>query len=120
METKPDSERIDVFLKRTDFMVKLRAELENIEQGNAFYVFEGLQTRGFCGVMISFDGEKAFILPVDARPALQVETKIRQKAPVEVLAGAAETPRRTDMEIEPPTPGAAHAKTPEKRKVKPK
>ena len=37
-------------------MSKLKAALENVEQGRGFGVFEGLQKKGACTVAITFDG----------------------------------------------------------------
>ncbi len=68
-------EAIGQFCQRTDFMAKLRATLEDIENGQAFNVFEGLQVRGNCAVSISFDGNVARIAAVDVRPEVRARTE---------------------------------------------
>ena len=62
---KRESEPIGQFVKRTDFMAKLRAALEDIEQGQGFGVFEGLQVRGNCAVSLSFDGVSVRLAAID-------------------------------------------------------
>ena len=49
-------ETIGQFCKRTDFVAKLRARLEDIENGQDFGAFEGLQADGVAGVIVVFDG----------------------------------------------------------------
>ncbi len=48
-------ETIAQFCKRTDFIAKFRARLEDIENGQDFGAFEGLQTDGVAGVLVFFD-----------------------------------------------------------------
>jgi hypothetical protein len=89
MERKP-LESVEQFIKRTDFMPKLRAALETIEQSEMYNVFERLQ-RGSCLVQITFNGETVeinsaeVIVPSELKPSLpEVNVEIRDKAPDEV------------------------------------
>jgi hypothetical protein len=73
MERKP-LESVEQFIKRTDFMPKLRAALETIEQSQ-----------------ITFNGETVeinsaeVIVPSELKPSLpEVNVEIRDKAPDEV------------------------------------
>ena len=68
-------EPIGQFVKRTDFMAKLRAALEDIEQGQGFGVFEGLQVRGNCAVAMSFDGVSVRVAAVNVRPEVRAKTE---------------------------------------------
>jgi hypothetical protein len=72
---KRESEPIGQFVKRTDFMAKLRAALEDIEQGQGFGVFEGLQVRGNCVVTLSFDGVSVRVAAVNVRPEVRAKTE---------------------------------------------
>ena len=74
---KRKREPIGQFVKRNDFMAKLKAALEDIEQGQSFGVFEGLQVRGNCAVTLSFDG-------VSVRLAAMDENKFPDKMPFEM------------------------------------
>jgi hypothetical protein len=76
MERKP-FEQIESFIKRTDFMRKLRAALETIEQSNGYKVFNGLQEGGSCGVCMHFDGEIVTLhgLEPECKPDIQVSPK---------------------------------------------
>ncbi len=71
---------IEEFVKGTDFMPKLRAAIENVEQGRAFAIFEGLQKKGTCTVAITFDGEAVQLAAVDASN-VRPEVRAKQEAP---------------------------------------
>ncbi len=72
-------EPITQFVKRTDFMAKLRAALEDVEQGQAFGIFEGLQRRGNCALTLSFDGVSVRLAPFDVRPEVRARIEAQQK-----------------------------------------
>ncbi len=72
---KREREPIGQFVKQTDFMAKLRAVLEDVEQGQGFGVFEGLQVRGNCAVSLSFDGVSVRLAAID-------ENKFPDKMPM--------------------------------------
>lgn len=84
---------VESFIKHTDFMPKLRAALETVEQSNGFAVFEGLQTKGTCIVAITFDGKTvrlAAAAPVSRRPELRAKeeaTKNPEKTEKKVVPG---------------------------------
>lgn len=75
------NQTIDEFVKGTDFMVKLRAALENIEQGRGFVVFEGLQKKGTCTVAITFDGGDAISLAAVDASNVRPEVRVKQETP---------------------------------------
>jgi hypothetical protein len=66
-------EPIGQFCKRTDFMAKLRAALEDVENGQGFEVFEGLQTYECCVVCMTFNGEVVRLTPIEARPVFKAQ-----------------------------------------------
>jgi hypothetical protein len=71
---------IEEFVKGTDFMPKLRAAIENVEQGKAFAIFEGLQKKGTCTVAVTFNGETVQLAAVDASN-VRPEVRAKQETP---------------------------------------
>ncbi len=74
------NQTIEEFVRGTDFMPKLRAAIENIEQGRAFGIFEGLQKKGVCTLAVTFDGETVSLAAVDASD-VRPEVRAKQEAP---------------------------------------
>jgi DNA-binding IclR family transcriptional regulator len=72
---------IEEFVKGTDFMPKLRAALENIEQGKGYAVFEGLQKKGTCTVAITFDGRDSLSLAAVNISTVRPEVRAKTEAP---------------------------------------
>ncbi len=81
MERKPS---IAAFVKRTDFMNKLRAKLEDLENGQDLGAFDGLQTEGVAGVLVSFDGNTVnlanAVQMLEDRWRREFEAKMREEA----------------------------------------
>lgn len=79
---------IEEFVKGTDFMPKLRAAVENIEQGRAFGIFEGLQKKGACTLAVTFSGETVSLAAVDAsdvRPEVRAKQEVPRKQENKIL-----------------------------------
>ena len=72
---------IEEFVKGTDFMAKLRAALENIEQGRGYAVFEGLQKKGTCTIAVTFDGGDALSLAAVDASSVRPEVRAKQETP---------------------------------------
>ncbi len=72
---------IEDFVKGTDFLPKLRAVLENIEQGKGFSVFEGLQKKGTCTIAINFDGADSLSLSAVDLAVVRPEVRAKLEAP---------------------------------------
>ncbi len=62
-------------------MPKLRAALENIEQGKGYAVFEGLQKKGICTIAITFDGKDSLSLAAVNVSTVRPEVRAKTEAP---------------------------------------
>ena len=87
---KREREPIAQFVKRTDFMSKFRAALEDVEQGQCFDVFEGLQFRGNCSLTLSFDGVTVRLASNNVR----TEVRVKTEAPLQKPEQTERTPER--------------------------
>jgi len=72
---------IEEFIKGTDFMPKFRAVLENVEQGNAYALFEGLQKKGTCTIAITYDGKDTVSLAAVDASHVRPEVRAKQETP---------------------------------------
>lgn len=75
------NQTIEQFVRDTDFMSKLKAALENVEQGRNFGVFEGLQKKGACTVAITFDGKDSLYLAALDMSSVRPEVRVKQETP---------------------------------------
>lgn len=89
MEKGKRSQGISDFCRKTDFVAKLKATLENIQEGNGHAVFEGLQS-GQCTVSIKFDGTTVSLANIP-RGIVRPEVKAKEEAKAEAPANP-ETP----------------------------
>jgi len=71
---------IEEFVKDTDFMPKLRAAIETVEQGRSYSIFEGLQKKGTCTLAVTYDGVVVRLEAVDVS-AVRPEVRAKQETP---------------------------------------
>jgi hypothetical protein len=82
------------YLKKTDFIPKLYAAVENIEHAGSMSVFDGLQNTGQCTVNIIFDGaDQLNIVPASLKKA-EPRPEVKAKEQTNPKPAAAQQPQK--------------------------